>query len=217
MKTSLRSLAIICFFLPITTVIISYIASVKLNLVPYCIPNFEGCTSISRAGRNVPIKYFFKIMMFFYSFFLFLYWYKLLEVIKNIKISEKKFSFFAFLSVLFFVLYIIFLGEGKIYEFFRRVGIYIYIFFTVITQFLISKKLFYKQKKIKKYFKIKFIKFNYFLSLYLIIIGIILLPILAIKIEDFPQVKNIISWNYFFLIKLYFLFSMLSFKRNYFK
>ena len=205
MRVNLRSLAIICFILPISTVIISYIASVKLNLVPYCIPNFEGCTSISRAGRNVPVKYFFKPMMFFYSFFLFLYWYKLLEAFKNIKVSEKKFSFFAFFSVLFFILYIIFLGEGKIYDFFRRVGIYIYIFFTVITQFLISKKLFYKQKKIKKYFKIKFIKFNYFLSLYLIIIGIILLPILAIKIEAFPQVKNIISWNYFLLIQFYFI------------
>ena len=61
MRVNLRSLAIICFILPISTVIISYIASVKLNLAPYCIPNFEGCTSISRAGRNVPIKYFFKI------------------------------------------------------------------------------------------------------------------------------------------------------------
>ena len=210
MKANLRSLAIICFFLPVSTVIISYIVSVKLNLVPYCIPNFEGCTSISRAGRNVPVKYFFKPMMFFYSFFLFLYWYKLFEIIKNIKISEKKFSFFAFFSVLFFILYITFLGEGKIYEFFRRVGVYIYIFFTVITQFLISKKLFYNQKKIKKYFKIKFIKFNYFLTLYLIIIGIILFPILVIKIESFPQIKNIISWNYFFLFQFYFYLVFLS-------
>ena len=217
MQINLRSLSLICFFLPISTVVISYIFSVKLNLVPFCIPNFEGCTSISRAGRNIPVKYFFKPMMLFYSLFLFLYWFKILEIIKKIKISEKKFFFFAFASVLFFILYIVFLGEGKIYEFFRRVGVYIYIFFTVITQFLISKKLFYNQKKIKKYFKIKFIKFNYFLTLYLIIIGIILFPILVIKIESFPQIKNIISWNYFFLIKLYFIFSLLSFKRSYFK
>ncbi len=217
MQINLRSLSLICFFLPISTVVISYIFSVKLNLVPFCIPNFEGCTSISRAGRNIPVKYFFKPMMLFYSLFLFLYWFKILEIIKKIKISEKKFFFFAFASVLFFILYIVFLGEGKIYEFFRRIGIYIYIFFTVITQFLISRKLFFKQKKIKKYFEVKYIKYNYFLTFSLIIIGIFLLPILIIKIENFPQIKNIISWNYFFLIKLYFIFFLLSLKKTYFK
>ncbi len=138
MRTNLRVIALICFILPIITVIISYIASVKLNLVPACIPNFEGCTSISRAGRNVPVKYFFKPMMYLYSFILFLYWYKFLEILNKFKISEKKFSFFSFFSVLFLILYIIFLGEGKIYEFFRRIGIYIYICFTGITKLLIS-------------------------------------------------------------------------------
>jgi hypothetical protein len=185
--------------------------------VPACIPNFEGCTSISRAGRNVPVKYFFKPMMYLYSFILFLYWYKFLEILNKFKISEKKFSFFSFFSVLFLILYIIFLGEGKIYEFFRRIGIYIYIFFTVITQFLISKKLFFIQKKIKRFFKIKFIKLNFFLTLFLVASGIIILPILIIKIDNFPEIKNIISWNYFILIQLYFIFSLFSFKIRYFK
>ena len=217
MRTNIRVVALICFILPIVTVIISYIASIKLNLVPACIPNFEGCTSISRAGRNVPVKYFFKPMMYLYSFILFLYWYKFLKILDNFKISEKKFSFFSFFSVIFLILYIIFLGEGKIYEFFRRIGIYIYIFFTVITQFLISKKLFFIQKKIKKFFKIKFIKLNFFLTLFLVLSGIIVLPILTIKINNFPEIKNIISWNYFMLIQLYFIFSLFSFKIRYFK
>jgi len=217
MWTNIRVVALICFILPISTIIISYIASIKLNLAPACIPNFEGCTSISRAGRNIPVKYFFKPMMFLYSFFLFLYWYKFIEILDKFKISEKKFSFFSFLSVIFLILYIIFLGEGKIYEFFRRIGIYIYIFFTVITQFLISKKLFFFQKKIKKNFKINFIKSNFYLTLFLIVSGIIILPVLIIKINYFPEIKNIISWNYFMLIQLYFVFSLFSFKKQYFK
>ena len=217
MWTNIRVVALICFILPISTIIISYIASIKLNLAPACIPNFEGCTSISRAGRNIPVKYFFKPMMFLYSFFLFLYWYKFIEILDKFKISEKKFSFFSFLSVIFLILYIIFLGEGKIYEFFRRIGIYIYIFFTVITQFLISKKLFFFQKKIKKNFKINFIKSNFYLTLFLIVSGIIILPVLIIKINYFPEIKNIISWNYFMLIQLYFIFSLFSFKKQYFK
>jgi hypothetical protein len=105
------------------------------------------------------------------------------------------------------------LGEGKIYVFFRKVGIYIYIFFTVITQFLVSNKLYFLKKKIIKIYNFKFIKINYYLTFFLVISGIILLPVLIIKIDNFPEIKNIISWNYFFLIQLYFLFFSLSIKK----
>ena len=214
MWTNLRVLALICFILPISTVIISYITSVQFNLVESCIPLFEGCTSISRAGRNFPVKIFFKPMMYLYAIFLFLYWYKFLEKLKNFEVKEKKFYFFAFFSVVFLILYITFLGEGKIYNFFRRVGIYIYIFLIVISQFLISKKLYLIREKINKNFIIKFIKINYFLTLLLVLSGLILLPLLLIKIDNFPQIKNIISWNYFTLIQLYFLFSFFSLKKS---
>ena len=213
MWTNLRVLALICFILPISTVIISYIASVQFNLVESCIPFFEGCTSISRVGRNFPVKIFFKPMMYLYAIFLFLYWYRFLEKLKNFEVKEKKYYLLAFFSVVFLILYITFLGEGKIYNFFRRVGIYIYIFLIVISQFLISKKLYLIREKINKNFIIKFIKINYFLTLLLVLSGLILLPLLLIKIDGFPQIKNIISWNYFTLIQLYFLFSFFSLKK----
>ena len=153
-------------------------------------------------------------MMYLYAIFLFLYWYKFLEKLKNFEVKEKKFYLFAFFSVIFLILYITFLGEGKIYNFFRRVGIYIYIFLIVISQFLISKKLYLIREKINKNFIIKFIKINYFLTLLLVLSGLILLPLLLIKIDNFPQIKNIISWNYFTLIQLYFLFSFFSLKKS---
>ena len=213
MWTNLRVLALICFILPTSTVIISYIVSVQFNLVESCIPFFEGCTSISRVGRNLPVIIFFKPTMYLYAFFLFLYWYKFLEKLKNFEVKEKKYYLLAFFSVVFLILYITFLGEGKIYNFFRRVGIYIYIFLIVISQFLISKKLYLIREKINKNFIIKFIKINYFLTLLLVLSGLILLPLLLIKIDNFPQIKNIISWNYFTLIQLYFLFSFFSLKK----
>ena len=98
MNTKLRVLALICFILPTTTVIISYLISVKLNLVTACIPNIEGCTSISRAGRYIPVKYFFKPMMFLYAIFLFLFWYNFIEKIKTIHVSEKKLLWLAFVD-----------------------------------------------------------------------------------------------------------------------
>tara|TARA_B100001029_G_C15004319_1_gene420102 strand:- start:525 stop:1169 length:645 start_codon:yes stop_codon:yes gene_type:complete len=214
MKNKLKLLSMTCFLLPIITVIISYIISIKLNLVASCIPNFEGCTSISRVGRYEPVKFFFKPMMYLYSLILAYYWYNYFSKIKSIKIESKFIFWIALVSVLFLALYITFLGESEIYSFFKRIGIYIYILFIVLTQFFESKLLLKNKEKIKRLFFLKLIKIKYYLSSFLIISGIILLPILIIKIDSFPEIKNIISWNYFFLVQFYFYLVFLSIKEN---
>tara|TARA_B100001250_G_scaffold116850_1_gene99096 strand:- start:799 stop:1461 length:663 start_codon:yes stop_codon:yes gene_type:complete len=213
MRKDLRVLAFICFILPIATVIISYILSIKLNLVSSCIPIFEGCSSISRAGRYAPVKYFFKPMMYFYTVSLFLYWFYFFQIFKKVNIKSNYIFWLALLSVLFLCLYVLFLGESKIYSFFKRIGIYIYILFTVVSQYLTSRLLIKNKKKINKYFYYTYCRTNFYLTSFLLISGIILLPILIIKIENFPEIKNIISWNYFFLIQLYFLISFFSLKK----
>ena len=113
-------------------------------------------------------------------------------------------------SVLFLSLYVTFLGESEIYSFFKKVGIYIYILFIVLTQFLESRLLVKNKEKINNLFFFKFLKIKYYLSSFLVISGIILLPILIIKIDNFPGIKNIISWNYFFLVQFYFYLVFLS-------
>ncbi len=140
MRINIRYLSLIVFILPLFTVVISYIVSVKLNLVSFCIPNIDGCTSISRVGRYEPVKYFFKPFMFLFGVLLFIYWrenfLKLKIFLKN---NQLLITFIiGIFSVLFLFLYIFFLGESDIYRFFRKIGIYIYIFFTVIAQLLLS-------------------------------------------------------------------------------
>ena len=73
--------------------------------------------------------------------------------------------------------------------------------------FIIKNKDFLKDK-----FDFKFVKIKNLLSLFLIIVGILLLPVLIIKIDEYPNIKNIISWNYFVLVQLYFLISYFSLK-----
>ena len=214
MYLRLRLLSLACFVLPILTVIISYIISIKLNLVTSCIPNLEGCTSISRVGRYEPVKYFFKPMMYFYSLLIFFFWFFFSKKLKSNNIQMERINFFFFTTVIFLCLYITFLGESKLYSFFKRIGIYFYILSIILAQFYSNKLLIENKEKIKKFFKFKIVKGNYFLSLFLIILGIFLLPILVLKIENFPQIKNIISWNYFFLIQIYFLIFFFSLKKN---
>lgn len=214
MYLRLRLLSLACFVLPILTVIISYIISIKLNLVTSCIPNLEGCTSISRVGRYEPVKYFFKPMMYFYSLLIFFFWFFFSKKLKSKNIQIERINFFFFTTVIFLCLYITFLGESKLYSFFKRIGIYFYILSIILAQFYSNKLLIKNKEKIKKFFKFKIVKGNYFLSLFLIVLGILLLPILILKIENFPQIKNIISWNYFFLIQIYFLIFFFSLKKN---
>ena len=213
MSNRLRFISLACFVLPVFTVIISYLISIKLNLVVACIPNFEGCTSISRAGRYEPVKFFFKPMMYFYSIFILFFWNIFLKEINNNKIETKNLVILTYITVIFLCLYITFLGESKVYSFFKRIGIYFYILSIVILQFSSNKMLIKNKKKLSKFFNYKIVKFNFYLSSFLVISGLILLPILIIKIDAFPQIKNIISWNYFLLIQLFFLFYFFSQKK----
>ena len=213
MSNRLRFISLACFVLPVFTVIISYLISIKLNLVATCIPNFEGCTSISRAGRYEPVKFFFKPMMYFYAIFIFFFWNIFLKEINNTKIETKNLVILTYITVIFLCLYITFLGESKVYSFFKRIGIYFYILSIVLLQFSSNRILINNEKKLSKFFNYKIVHFNYYLSSFLVISGLILLPILIIKIEDFPQIKNIISWNYFLLIQLYFFFYFFSQKK----
>ena len=210
MNVNLKLLCLICFLLPLFTVICSYIWSANLNLVNWCFPNIDGCSSISRAGRYFPVKFFFKPLMFIYAIFLSIFWKKLHDTLRkeNIPIS-KLYLLTALCSVLFLILYIIFLGEGKYYRYFRQLGIFIFIFFTVLSQILYSIKI----KKLSY--------FNYNLknkiSLYAIsigVIGLILLPFVILEIIEIKNFKNIVSWNYFFLIQIYYLITFFGFTKN---
>ena len=213
MSYKLRFISLACFVLPVFTVIISYIISINLDLVAKCIPNFEGCTSISRVGRYEPVKFFFKPMMYLYSLIIFFFWINFSKEINNFKIKSKNLVILTFITVIFLCLYITFLGESNLYSFFKRIGIYFYIISIVLLQLFSNKILISNQKKLSKIFNYKIVKLNYGLSWLLVISGLILLPVLVIKIDTFPQIKNIISWNYFLLIQLFFLLFFISFKK----
>ncbi len=212
MRVNIKYLSLIIFALPILTVIISYVISVKLDLISFCIPNIDGCTSISRVGRYEPVKYFFKPCMFLFGILLFIYWKENFLKLKLFK--ENKLLLITFIigiiSVIFLFLYIFFLGESNIYRFFRKIGIYIYIFFTIIAQLLLAIQYFKLRNTANKFLNKKFIKYKLIFSIFLISFSIIVLPILLIKIEYFPEIKNIISWNYFLCIQLYYLITFVE-------
>ena len=212
MKSIIKISPLIAFILPILTVLISYYLSIKFDYVQFCIPNIDGCTSISQVGRYPPINYFFKTFMFISIFVIFLYWkfnYTLLSYNNSLFLYKITFLLGIF-SVIFFALYITFLGEGDYYRFFRRIGIFIYIFFTVISELLLSISF----KKNSYLFKNdKIINLKFYFNLVLSTFGLILLPLVIYRIIDYPNFKNIVSWNYFILIQINFLITFFCWKK----
>ena len=212
MKSIIKISPLIAFILPILTVLISYYLSIKFDYVQFCIPNIDGCTSISQVGRYPPINYFFKTFMFISIFIIFIYWksnYNLLSHNNSLLLYKITFLLGIF-SVIFFALYITFLGEGDYYRFFRRIGIFIYIFFTVISELLLS----ISYKKNSYLFKNdKIINLKFYFNLVLSIFGLILLTLVIYKIIDYPNFKNIVSWNYFILIQINFLITFFCWKK----
>ena len=213
MLKKLKALSMVCFLLPIFTVIISYLLSIKLNLVVSCIPNIEGCTSISRSGRYYPVNIFFKFFLFLSGLLIIFYWYYNYIFFKQKNKLIKLNFIFGILSILFLFLYLIFLGDNSYYyKFFRKIGIFIYLLFSVISGLILSI-IYYKQKK---KFNSKLVNIKLYLNYLLTSCGIILFPFMIAKIENVSEIRNIISWNYFFLIQINFLLSHFIWK-NYSK
>ncbi len=213
MNFKIKNLSVIIFFIPTFTVIFSYIFSLYLNLVPSCIPMIDGCTSISRTGRYYPVNIFFKSLIFVSGCFIIIYWFKNYSFFnKYFKNNLNKIAFLiGILSIIFLFLYIIFLGESNYYKFFRKIGIFIYILFAIISELLLS--IIYFKNRSYKLFSIKFVKIKFYLSLTLTILGILLFPFMIMKIDNVANLRNAISWNYFLLIQVSYLSTYFCWKK----
>ena len=150
--------------------------------------------------------------MFISIFFIYFYWrFNYLIISENNASFLYKLTFLlGIFSIFFFSLYIIFLGEGDYYRFFRRIGIFIYIFFTVISELLLSIS--YRSRP-NLFLNISIINFKFYFNVILSSLGLILLPLVVFKIIDYPNFKNIVSWNYFFIIQINFLITFFCWKK----
>ena len=213
MNIKIKNLSFLIFIFPSFTVILSYLISLNLNLVPSCIPIIDGCTSISRAGRYYPVNYFFKSFIFISGCLIIFYWFKNFLFFNSYFASKlNKITFIiGILSVIFLFLYIAFLGESNYYKFFRKIGIFIYILFAIISELLLS--IIYFKNRNYKFFLTNFIELKLYLSLLITILGILFLPFMTMKIDNVANLRNIIAWNYFLLIQINYLSTYFCWKR----
>ncbi|MEY3191682.1 MAG: hypothetical protein RL305_281 [Pseudomonadota bacterium] len=192
----LRRLSLGLFIIPSVTIILCLITTIYLNILDLCNPFINGCYSISRVGRSYPAVLLFKPMMIITIILMIAYFFEHYRIFKKFLLNK------------IYLVYIIFLGvEGsEIWRFMRRGGIFIYIISLIISQFLIILT----YLKIKNDYQViissKIININFCYNVLLITCGIIIILLIDIfSLTTSWYVKNIIQWNYFLLMNLFFL------------
>ena len=125
------AVAIATGLVPIITVVICTLWSIRIEAVPRCMPFMDGCMSISAACRTPPILYFFRTVMLPFSLLLAAFWLvndrQLRSWLPQHVRQRKAILLCGLTGAALLVLYVTFLGtDGEAYEFMRRFGVYVF-------------------------------------------------------------------------------------------
>jgi hypothetical protein len=138
----LRGLPLYTGIAPVVAVTLAYWLGVSNEVLPACMPLFDGCTSISATGRHPPGSYLFRAVMLPQAVVLALLWYlsaDWLDTLIREERSNKLLLASGLLGALALVLYVTFLGTRlPIYEVMRRFGIYFYFLGTALAQLTLA-------------------------------------------------------------------------------
>ena len=193
--------------------------AIYLNILEICNPFISGCYSVSRVGRSYPAVLLFKPMMIITIILMVAYFFEHYRIFKKFLLNKIYLNLIllsGLASSFALLVYIIFLGvEGsEIWRFMRRGGIFIYIISLIISQFLIILT----YLKIKNDYEViissKIVNINFCYNLFLISFGIIIILLIDIfSLTTSWHIKNLIQWNYFLLMNLFFLNTYFTWKK----
>jgi len=128
---------------PILVVHAAFALSVVEQHVPLCNPYWDGCTSISRAGRHGWANHLFRGALLPYTVPLGIYWWLNQRWLRALG-SRGSGAMLAsgLIGALFMILYLTFLGtDGASYQLMRRYGINVYFGGTFLAQVLLALRL----------------------------------------------------------------------------
>jgi hypothetical protein len=187
-------------------------------------PYFYGEASISRTARDFPFTLIFKPLIILSAIFLFLFWRNNYIFFKQtiFKYENKinyRFFYYGSISCIFLILHAIFLGfeinsvDPKNYAKFRRSILLFFIFFEVFAQTSLALTFHKYKDELKSYIKSSIVKTKFIFVSIIYIVTIALLIIIN-KFEINYQIKNILEWNYFSILLLYYLINRIMWKET---
>ncbi|HRQ64219.1 MAG TPA: hypothetical protein PKZ76_05020 [Xanthomonadaceae bacterium] len=138
-------LPLACALIPVLAVHVAWWLSVRDGYVPYCIPYFEGCTSISRAARHGLGNHVFQFLMLPCAVLQMLFWSSARGWLRQVHHDPRagvSMPWLGLIAGMFLILYANFLGtEGAIYQLLRRYGVIVYFAMTYLAQLALLHRL----------------------------------------------------------------------------
>ena len=128
--------------LPLVTMHVCYLLSASEQLVPWCLPWFEGCTSISRASRSGTAYFAFKAGMLPACVCMVLFWWCNRQWLRQLGVEPRLWWGLGMLAALPLALYTVVLGHaGDTPYLLRRIGVVGFFGLTYLAQLGLSASL----------------------------------------------------------------------------
>jgi len=203
-RLKLSSIALLVAVLPFVAVHFSYLLSAWQGYVEWCVPYWQGCTSISGTGRHGAAYFVFKGLMIPGAVLMGFYWWLNYQwlLLQGDKAQRQRrlILILGLIASAGLILYCVVLGSiGDIYRTQRRIGVVLYFGLTFLAQLLMT----YRLSKLAQ----PALRSAYLCQLTICCgmwgLGIIHL-VLEIVAPDLDAIDDIIEWNFALLVMAYY-------------
>ncbi len=204
-----RSLAWLPFalgVLPVVTVSVCYFLSASADLIPACVPFFEGCTTVSSAGRYGVAFILFKAGIIPTAIMLAAFWPLCRRWLLSLGFPDSRglrvMVWLGIISAVFLVVYAAALGSsGDLYKFMRRSGVTIHFSFSYLAQVLLLNRVWYEgaqegRAKVPRLVARSMLT----VSLLMFALGLYSIPVGELIPDPGDVTINIIEWNFALLL-----------------
>lgn len=213
-------IALITGLLPIIAVHTCYLLAASWQHVPWCVPYWDSCTSISATGRQGPEYYFFKATMIPTAMVMMLFWrlsHDWLQALGDAKNWQtKSIPFIGLIAAVSLILYTTALGaSGDLFRLQRKIGVVIYFTFTYLAQLLLTRRIVLINRT-SNVVPAKIVAMQVTLVISILTIGMISL-LLNVFYDRYDEMEDAFEWVLALLIHGYFIVTYFAFNRTSFR
>ena len=146
------------------------------------------------------------------------YWLTYQKILTNINPKKKinKFTIFGIFSGIFLFFHVFFLGtkiDNEIFNQIRKLILVLFIFFEILAQFFLTKRLYLSIDMIDNYISTKILNTKIiFVSLIFLSSSVIIVILSFFNLDS--KVDYILEWNYFLLLLVFYLLSALLWNKQ---
>ncbi len=217
----LSQLAWLVALLPFVTTHVSYLLAAWMGHVPWCVPYWDSCTSISATGRELPEKIWFKLGMIPAGLAAMCLWWCAAAWHRHVLGNSTHprtlaaVPWLGTLAAMCLILYTIALGEeGDAYRLLRRTGVTLSFALTYLSQLLMTRLIGEMATRRQDAWLQRWHDHLFVLSSLLLVVGISSVTLEIMAKDVHREVEDAFEWVMALLLNCYFVGMALIWRRG---